>query len=183
MTEPLKKSEKALKKEEEAKAKEAKAAEAKAAEAKAAEAKAAEAKAKETKAKETKVEMTPEAIQAMVDKGVKAGLAAKEKKEEEAKAAIKSKIDSSNAVAEYEQFTELYFTSLREGVALKDGPKEKLETLKKKIKERKGHMPKRTRSVHMGAGNGVIRIAEGYPVPEELYQRFVEKGNADVYFE
>lgn len=126
--------------------------------------------------------ISSEEIEALIQKGVKAGLEAKEQKEEAVKAVAKEKLTASNEVMEYEQFAELKFMSLREKAQMKDGPKDKLKKLEAKVQARKGHMPKRSRTIHMGTGNGVIQIVFGYPVPEEIYQRFVTKGNNGVYF-
>lgn len=90
----------------------------------------------------------------------------------EPKATQKKKEQPVNAKT-YDAFIDLHFLKL-DGATLKDSSEKEYESLKKEIEACTGHKPKIDRTCSFK--DGVVKLAKGIPVPDEVYQ--IVKRNA-----
>lgn len=74
----------------------------------------------------------------------------------------------------YDAFIDLHFLKL-DGATLKDSSEKEYESLKKEIEACTGHKPKLDRTCSFK--DGIIKLAKGIPVPDEVYQ--IVKRNAN----
>ncbi len=89
-------------------------------------------------------------------------------------------------VETYNKFAELHILMCDENgfdkKKLKPSAYENYTKLKKEVEKFKGKKPKKTSTVFVGIGQPLVRIVEGYPVPDSILKIFTDARIAGKWF-